>query len=300
MNSIWMLTRRDAKVYFRDKGLFFTSLVTPLILLILFVTFLADVYKDSFTSGLPAGFAVPDGLPDAMAGAQACSSLLATSCVTVAFCANLVMISDKANGARKDLLMSPVKRSYLAISYFLASGIATLIVTFAATGLSFVYLAIVGWYLSVSEALLFILDVFLLTLFGVSLSAVVNSFLRTQAQASATGAIVSSAYGFLCGAYMPLSSSPEWLQNALMFLPGTYGTSLLRNNALAGIYRELEQASVPEEAISALRESVDCDLYFFGAKVEQPVMYVVLVSFIVLCTVLYLLLDALRKEEAKR
>ena len=33
--------------------MFFTSLITPAILLVLYVTFLGNVYRDSFTSNLP-------------------------------------------------------------------------------------------------------------------------------------------------------------------------------------------------------------------------------------------------------
>ena len=40
---------RNVKLFFKDKGLFFTSLITPLILLVLYTTFLGNVYKDAFT-----------------------------------------------------------------------------------------------------------------------------------------------------------------------------------------------------------------------------------------------------------
>ena len=48
MNSLSFLIKRNIKLFFKDKGVFFTSLITPLILLVLYVTFLGNVYKDSF------------------------------------------------------------------------------------------------------------------------------------------------------------------------------------------------------------------------------------------------------------
>ena len=36
--------------------MFFTSLITPLILLVLYATFLAKVYRNSFAAAMPAGF----------------------------------------------------------------------------------------------------------------------------------------------------------------------------------------------------------------------------------------------------
>ncbi len=44
------LVSRNTKSYFKDKFMFFMSLITPLILFVLFVTFLRNVYIDSFNS----------------------------------------------------------------------------------------------------------------------------------------------------------------------------------------------------------------------------------------------------------
>lgn len=297
MSIILLQARRNAKVYFKDKGLFFTSLITPAILLILFATFLANVYRNNFTSALAPEVDVSEKLIGGMVGGEIISSLLAVSCVTVAFCSNLVMISDKANGARRDLLMSSIKNSSLAISYYLASVVTTLIITLTATALCFIYIAAVGWYLSVGDTFHLLLDVLLLTLFGVSLSSVINVFLSTGGQASAVGTIVSSCYGFICGAYMPLASFPKWLQNSVMFLPGTYGTSLIRNHALAGVYRELENLGCDAEYIDAIKNSVDCNLYFFGSKVDAWVMYFVLVLFTAICIGMYVLINMLKKNK---
>ena len=58
-----------------------------------------------------------------------------------------------------------------------------------------------------------------------ALSSIINFFLSTQGQISAVGTIISAGYGFLCGAYMPISSFSNGLQKIISFLPGTYGTS---------------------------------------------------------------------------
>ena len=58
MNTIFVLVNRNRKLFFRDKGMLISALITPLILIVLYGTFLARVYKDSFRSSLPAAFAV--------------------------------------------------------------------------------------------------------------------------------------------------------------------------------------------------------------------------------------------------
>lgn len=287
MRRMCELVLRNTKMYFKDMGMFLTSLITPAILLILFMTFLGTVYKDSFVSAIPKGLEVSDKLINGLVAGQLSSAMLATSCVTVAFCSNLLMVQDRANGTRKDLIVSPIKKTTLGLSYFLASILSTLIVNLTATMICFIYIGCMGWFLSVGEALLAILDVILLTLFGVSLASCINYFLNTQGQASAVGTIVSSCYGFVCGAYMPISSYGKGLQNLMAFLPGTYGTSLIRNHMMNGALDSLSE-QLPSEAIKAMKDSVDVNLYFFDNSVEVWQMYLILLSFIVLFIVLYL------------
>ncbi len=76
---------RNVKLFFKDKGMFFTSLVTPMILLVLYVTFLGKTYTDSFNSAIPQGIQVSDNLIAATVGGELISSILAVCCVTVAF-----------------------------------------------------------------------------------------------------------------------------------------------------------------------------------------------------------------------
>ena len=53
MTGLGNLIRRNIRLFFKDKGMFFSSLITPIILLVLYVTFLAKVYRDSFASAIP-------------------------------------------------------------------------------------------------------------------------------------------------------------------------------------------------------------------------------------------------------
>lgn len=295
MKTVYFLTRRNCRLFFKDKGMFFSSLITPIILLVLYATFLAKIYRDSFVSAVPPGL-VSDSLIDATVAAQLISSLLAVICVTVAFCANLISINDKASGAIRDLTVTPVRRSALAVGYFAAAAIVTLIVTLTTFAVCLIYLAFIGWYMSVADVFLLLLDVLLLTLFGTALSSCVNFGLSTNGQASAVGTIVSAGYGFICGAYMPMSGFGTGLQRVLSFLPGTYGTCLIRNHAMAGVLREMrDTAGFPDEVLEGIRDSIDCNLSFFGTRVTLPAMYLILAGATLLLVGLYILLNALRR-----
>ena len=291
------LIKRNVKLFFRDKGMFFTSLITPFILLVLYTTFLGNVYRDSFMITIPEGITVSNKLIDSLVASQLVSSILAVSCVTIAFCANFLMVQDKSNGVIKDLRISPVKQNTLSISYYIASIISTLIICFTATVICLCYLGFVGFYMSATDVILLFIDVLLLVLFGIALSSIINSFLSTQGQISAVGSIVSSVYGFICGAYMPISSFNDGLQKAIVFLPGAHGTSLLRNHAMNGVINEMQRQGLPSEAADGFKNALDCNLYFFGNRIEISEMYIVLGTSVIFLVAVYILINILKKKK---
>ena len=296
MSTTLALIKRNIKLFFKDKGMFFTSLITPAILLVLYATFLGDVYRDSFEINLPEAVKLPEKLMNGLVGGQLMSSILAVSCVTVAFCSNFLMVQDKVNGSIKDLRISPVKSSVLSLSYYVATLISTLLICFTATGICLLYISAVGWYLALSDILFLLLDVVVLVLFGTALSSVINFFLSTQGQLSAVGTIISAGYGFICGAYMPISSFGDGLQKVLSFLPGTYGTSLMRTHSLQGALSEMQIQGIPSEVIATLKDTLDCNIYFFGDKVRIPTMYLILGVTVTVLVVTYILMNSLKKK----
>ena len=50
MSASFILIKRNMKLFFKDKGMFFTSLVTPVILLVLYVSFFVKAYREGFKS----------------------------------------------------------------------------------------------------------------------------------------------------------------------------------------------------------------------------------------------------------
>lgn len=294
MTGLYNLTRRNCKLFFKDKGMFFSAMITPIILLVLYATFLARVYRNSFVSVLPAGMPDMGDIIDATVGGQLISSLLAVSCITVAFCCNLICVQDKARGTVNDLYMTPAGRGCISLGYYLATVLSTLLVCFGAAGVGFIYLHFAGSYISASDVLLILFDIFLLVMFGTALSSIVNLFISTEGQMSAVGTIVSAGYGFICGAYMPMSQFSEGLRNVLMFLPGTYGTSLIRSHYLRGAFAEMSDTGFPDDVVEGIKGSIDCTLSFFGRDVSTGAMYAVLAGSVVLLIAVFVLLSKLK------
>lgn len=299
MNTLVSFIKRNVKMFFKDKGLFFTSLITPLILLVLYGTFLAKVYRDSFLSTLPEGVTISSKAINGVVGGQLFASLLAVSCVTVSFCSNLLMVQDKINGPAKDFAISPVKKSTLAVGYYVGTMLNSLIIAFVAMIAGLIYIAVTGWCFSFVDILLIISDIILLVFFGTALSSIVNYFLSTQGQVSAVGSLISSCYGFICGAYMPISNFGSGLQKVLAFLPSTYATSLIKNHSLQGAFSNLTAEGVPNEVISGMKKGLDCNTEFFGHTVSPFVTFLIVLITDILLITAYVLINVCNKRKSK-
>ncbi len=293
MTALLFLVRRNIKVFFRDKSVFFPSLITPLILLFLFIAFLGDVYRDSIRS-VVEGFPISDSLVESIASGWLVSSLVAVCAVTIAFTANIIAVQDRVTGAADDFRISPVSRPVLALSYFVSTFLVTLLICLVALLAGFLYMGVAGWHASVTDVLFTLLDTVLLSLFGTALSSIVCHFVRSQGGVTAVQATVSAAYGFLCGAYMPIGSYAGWLGTVLKCLPGTYGTGLLHLHLMGGAIDAVTEEGLPAALAEGLKSGFDCTLTFSGTAVPVWVSYLVLAGAALVLTLVYVYLCSRR------
>ena len=297
MRTFITLVNRNRKLFFRDKGMLLSSLITPIILIVLYATFLEKVYKDSFTTNLPVVVDISEKLINGTVAGQLAAALLAVSCVTVTFCVNLTMVQDRALGVRKDFDVSPIRKPMVYLGYFFSTVQNSLMVNLLALVLCLGYIGIMGWYLTVMDVALLILDLLILVLFGAVLSSIVCYPLKTQGQMSAVGTIVSAGYGFVSGAYMPISNFGEGLQRVMSYLPGTYGTALIKNHMLRGVFAEMETKGFQVEVVNGIATSLDCNPTFQGSVVEPEYMMLIMIGTVVLLGGLYLLITALPEKK---
>lgn len=296
MKTLLALINRNRKLFFRDKGMLFSSLITPIILIVLYGTFLANVYKQSFESSLPEFLDVSGKLINGTVASQLAAALLAVSCVTVTFCVNLTMIQDRANGSRKDFNVAPVKKPVIYLGYFFSTVLNSLMVNLLALVICLAYIRTMGWYLSAGDIVLLVIDIVVLILFGTVLSSIVCYPLKTQGQMSAVGTIVSAGYGFICGAYMPISNFSKGLQKGMSYLPSTYGTSMLKNHMLRGVFEEMEAKGFPDEVVTGIADSLDCNPLFRGHVVTTTEMLVVMIGAVLVLGVVYLMMTAVPEK----
>lgn len=298
------LISRNTKCYFKNKFTFFTSLITPLILFVLFATFLKNIYIESFEN-IATEFEITIGKRalNGVTGAWLMSSILSVSSVTVAFCSNIIMVEDKMNASINDINVSPIKRTTVAVSYFISNFFVTFIVIVTIMLIGHIYLACVGWYIPVSDVFMILVDCICGILFGTLLAGIVESFISSQGGISAVSTLVSSMYGFICGAYMPFSQFSEGLRNFLGLLPGTYGVGIMRNHYMNGYIDEIVKGAtdptVADNLSKGLKDGFDANLYVFGNRIPLGAMYGILLGSGAVLLAVYIVIIILRNRNKK-
>ncbi len=226
MMSTRAVISRNAKVYFRDRSAVIFSLLGVLIILGLYLFFLADNLETSLAE-----------LPDAtlFVGSWLVAGICAVAPVTTAMGALGILVSDREKKVSRDFLASPVKRSRLVAGYMggglVAAGLMTLLALVLAGG----WLLAGGAVLPSIPVLLAILGVMVLALVsGVCMVFFIITFLSTNGAFVGASTVVGVLVGFLTGMYMPVGALPEGAQWAVKLFPTTHAAVLLRYLVLRG------------------------------------------------------------------
>lgn len=293
------LTQRHIRVFLADRVGMFFDLLSPLILLVLYMTFLRNVYYNSLTSMASEISYLPDSVINGFIAGWLISSILGVTCVTFAFCVNTLMITDKVYSNVNDFYVAPLSKLSIQFSYFIADFILTCLTMLALLGLGYIYIAVSGWYISLSDIGLTILTIVLTSLFGSLLASICESFISSSGGASGIATLASSMYGFLCGAYMPISQFSGVIRNIVVFIPGTYGTVLYRKLFLGGAINQMALV-FPAGAIKNIQDAFDYNVYFMGNNISTSSCFLILSGSIVLLAAIYASVIVMADKQSRK
>ena len=294
--ALWLLTRRNLKIFLKDRANVFFSLLAPLIVLALYVLFLGRIQEDGLLAVLE-GMGIQGGGDQiaAFSDSWMLAGCMSCACITVPLCACGIMIQDKARGITQDLFISPVARWVTPAAYFCSVVVAGLAIGAIVLAVCFVWLAASGmWLLSLPDVLGCIGAFILSVISSSTLLVFVVSFFRSQGAFTALNIILGTVVGFLIGAYMPISYFPDAVQKFTYFIPGSYTAGLFRNFMMRGALEEIAQLS-PAFA-EGLRSEFSLTFDFFGAEVGISAMFVVLAAVAAVFAGLNVLAAVLRKK----
>ena len=296
-HMIYSQTMRNLKIFLKDKANIFFALLSPLIVLGLYILFLGRIQTDGLLSALQE-MGVSGGEKEirSFADCWMLSGVMASACITVPLCACGVMVQDRNRGIRADLAASPVPGWMPPAAYFFSVVAAGLIIGFAVLVICLVWLAATGsWFLSVADVLVLLGTLVLSVLSSSTLLVFVVGFLRTEGAFTGLNVILGTVIGFLIGAYMPLSVFPTGVQYVTLFVPGSYSAGIFRNCFMNGALDNIAQNISPAFA-DALASQYALKLNFFGTDMPAWVMAIVLGATVLLFAAANLIAAKFRKK----
>lgn len=225
MEALMSLVQRNNKVFRRDKTQVFFSLLSVIIVIVLYAVFLQKMQVDAIER-------ITEATPEVitMVNEWVVAGLLSMIAVSTTLGAYSIAIKDQESKAMADFLTAPLSRATIQMSYVLNALIIGSIFSFIALiGCEIFIVATGGKLLSLTH----FVQVLGIILLSVLLASVLNLFLSlfvsTQNAFSTLGTIVGTLLGFLCGVYVPLGALPSFAQNLIMYFPVSHTTLLLRN-----------------------------------------------------------------------
>jgi len=276
------MTKRNIKVYLKDKTAIIFSMMTQIIILGLYLLFLKQNYVDSMTSMLD-GFNIKteDNLINALVNSWLVSGVIGTSVVTVAMNSLSVMISDKQNKIDYDYNASSVKGSTVVLSYFSGAVVNTIVIS--------AILLTAGIAFSCISGSSFPEFTELLKLYGLMFVA---SFFKKNSTYAAFNTLISVAIGFVIGAYIPVSQFSDGVQTFVNLIPGSHIAAMIRNVLVSPCINDISTSLAGADHgmfATEAEKAFATNLNLFGNEVDFTFMMMYSIGAIVLFLVLNLI-----------
>ncbi len=208
LRKIYGLWLREVIRYWREKSRIISSLIMPLLWLLI------------FGSGMRSM---------ALSGTQSYQTYIFPGiiCMTLLFTSvwsGISIIWDREFGFFKEIMVAPVSRTSIVIGKALGSGTSALIQGTILLPLSF----LVGIHLSPLSVLILIPTMILISIGLVCIGLLIASVITSMEGFNFIMSLVIMPMFFISGALFPLTSAPNWLKGFSYVNPLTYGVDVLR------------------------------------------------------------------------
>lgn len=249
------------QVFFRDKGAVFFSLLSPLIIFLLFFLFLGASQLASLKESLPQ---IDESKLSIFLNSWVYAGIVMTTTITTGLAALGVFVADRESGRFTDFSVSPVPRWKVVVSYLLATvSIATIITTIVYI-VAQVHLTMQGAPLPTFETVIQIIGLYLLIAFSfAALSSLVITFIKSNAAFTSLSVIVGTGIGFMAGIYVPLGIMSTEIANALNALPFAQAAALLREPFVAVPLERIGEGQ-PASVVEKLTETYGLQVVIDG------------------------------------
>jgi ABC-2 type transport system permease protein len=207
LEGVYRIWLRELIRYWRDKGRIVSSLVQPLLFLLIFGGGFGFVKIGNINY---QSFLFP--------------GIVAMSLITISIASGISVIWDREFGFLKEILVAPVSRISIFIGKALGGCTTALIQGIIVLSLSF----LIGVSISIHSLLVAIPLMLIISLGIVSIGLIIASLIETFENFGIIMNFLVFPLIFLSGAFFPLAEAPQWLKIVSYADPVTYGVESLR------------------------------------------------------------------------
>lgn len=243
MRGFCGLVRRNMLVYFKDRAAVIFSLLSSIIIFVLYILFLKDSYVESIESTLSGlGNLVSKNDTDALVSMILMSGIIGCAMITVPYNCLTTIVNDKEHKVDYDILATPLKRWQVICAYFCAAAVSAIIMSLLLLILGLGFLSVSGdMHITFASVMFSIIIVILGTISSTAFFMMIVMFFKTTSSSGAFFGILSAASGFVIGAYIPISTFSEGVRYFCYSFPMSQVTMLLRNSLMNNIIDAIEE-----------------------------------------------------------
>lgn len=269
------LTKRHMQVFFRDKGAVFFSLLSPLIIFLLFFLFLGASQLTTLKESLPH---IDEDKLSLFLNSWVYAGIVMTTAVTTGLAALGVFVADRESGRFTDFAVSPVPRWKVVMSYLLATASIAAIITTIVYIAAQIYLIMQGAPVPTLEALIQTVGRYLLIVFSfAALSSLMVTFIKSNAAFTSLSVIIGTGIGFMAGIYVPLGIMSTSAANLLNALPFAQSAVLLREPFVAVPLERVGEGQ-PAQVVEQLTETYGLQAVIDGHVLSSSTIAILLAA----------------------
>ena len=244
MRGILGFIKRNLLLFLKDWQSILFSLLTSIIVLVLYLLFLKGTFVSAIQSAMEQypGLAsmVPQKDIDMFANLFLLSGILGSAMISVPFSCITVLVKDRANKVDYDILATPMKREQIILAYFISAVLTSILLNSIILAVGLIGIRMQGnMYLNISQVVKAFSVVALGSISASAIFMIVVLFFKTVSACEAFFGILSAASGFVIGAYIPISQFSNEVQTVCNLFPASQITIMLRNILLNGLLEHI-------------------------------------------------------------
>ncbi|QTM99201.1 ABC transporter permease [Sediminibacillus dalangtanensis] len=269
MEAIYAIWQRDVLKFFRDRARLIGSFAMPFMFLILFGSGMSGAI-----GSMMGGEAAAGPLRDFDFVEFMFPGIIGMTVFNTAIFSALSVVQDREFGYLREILVSPMSRTSIAIGKVLGGSTVALF-----QGLMMlVFVPFIGVSITIPIIIQLIPVMFLVAFAISSIGLLIATSLKTSQGFQMVIQVLIFPMLFLSGALFPLNGMPAWMDFLVKINPLTYSVDMFKKIILQ-----------PEDLAPVLREAMGLNLSVFGHVIsfseEMVVVLILSILFVVLATV---------------